>query len=144
MKIYYKLSITNAKIWNLFEFEFLSTSMTPQVENFNTMRLDFMSKIIENSVGNDLQPMCLRSIWNINEFHVGCWWLTPVILATQQAGIRRIAVWSQPRQIVCKTLSQIKPLQKRTGGVAQGEGPGFKPQYHTHTHTHTHTHKINA
>jgi hypothetical protein len=23
--------------------------------------------------------------------------------------------------------------------VAQGEGPEFKPQYHTHTHTHTHT-----
>jgi hypothetical protein len=21
------------------------------------------------------------------------------------------------------------------GGVAQGEGPEFKPQYHTHTHT---------
>jgi hypothetical protein len=27
-------------------------------------------------------------------------WLTPVILATQEAEIRRIVVWSQPRQIV--------------------------------------------
>jgi hypothetical protein len=30
-----------------------------------------------------------------------CQWLTSVILATQEAEIRRIMVWSQPRQIVC-------------------------------------------
>jgi hypothetical protein len=35
----------------------------------------------------------------------------PVILATQEAEIRRILVQSQPRQIVHETLSQ-KPLQK--------------------------------
>jgi hypothetical protein len=34
------------------------------------------------------------------------WWLTPVILATQEVKIRRIVVRSQPKQIVCKTLSQ--------------------------------------
>jgi hypothetical protein len=28
-----------------------------------------------------------------------CWWLTPIILATQEAEIR-ISIWSQPRQIV--------------------------------------------
>jgi hypothetical protein len=32
-------------------------------------------------------------------------WLTPVILATQEAEIRRIAVGSQPRQIVHEALS---------------------------------------
>jgi hypothetical protein len=32
-------------------------------------------------------------------------WLIPVILATQEAEIRRIKVGGQPRQIVCKTLS---------------------------------------
>jgi hypothetical protein len=32
-------------------------------------------------------------------------WLTPVILATQEAEIRRIVVRSQPGQIVCETLS---------------------------------------
>jgi hypothetical protein len=42
----------------------------------------------------------------------GCWWLTPVILATQEAAIRRIVVRSQPRQIVCETLSQKYLIQK--------------------------------
>jgi hypothetical protein len=32
-------------------------------------------------------------------------WLTPLILATQEAEIRRIAAQSQPKQIACKTLS---------------------------------------
>jgi hypothetical protein len=42
-----------------------------------------------------------------------CQWLTPVILATQEAEIRRIIVWSQPGKIVCKTLSQKKPITKK-------------------------------
>jgi hypothetical protein len=50
-------------------------------------------------------------------------WLTPEILATQEAEIRRIHVQSQPGQIVLKILSQKNPTQNRTGGVA------FKPQY---------------
>jgi hypothetical protein len=54
----------------------------------------------------------------------------PVILATQEAEIRRIEVRSQPKQIVRETLSQKCPTQKRVGGVAQGEGPEFKAQYH--------------
>jgi hypothetical protein len=53
----------------------------------------------------------------------------PVILATQEAEIRRIAVQSQPRQIVLKTLSQKNPPCKRAHGVVQGLGPEFKPQY---------------
>jgi hypothetical protein len=32
-------------------------------------------------------------------------WLSPIILATQEAEIRRIAIRSQPEQIVRKTLS---------------------------------------
>jgi hypothetical protein len=35
----------------------------------------------------------------------GHWWLTPIILATQETEIRRISVQSQPCQIIHKTLS---------------------------------------
>jgi hypothetical protein len=57
-------------------------------------------------------------------------WLTSVILATQEAEIRRIEVQSHPGQIVHETLSQKNPSQKRTGGVTQSVGPEFKYQYH--------------
>jgi hypothetical protein len=57
-------------------------------------------------------------------------WLTPAILATQKAEIRRIATRGQPREIVQETLSHKNPTQKRAGGVAQGVGPEFKPQHH--------------
>jgi hypothetical protein len=56
----------------------------------------------------------------------------PVILATQEAEIRRIALRSQPRE-----NSFLRPYfkkthhQKRIGGVAQGVGLVFKLQYHT-------------
>jgi hypothetical protein len=54
----------------------------------------------------------------------------PVTLATQEAEVRRVEVQSQPGQIVHKTLSREKTQHKnRAGGVAQGEGPKFKPQY---------------
>jgi hypothetical protein len=47
-----------------------------------------------------------------------------VIPATQGAEIKRILIQSQPGQTVCKTIF------KKTGGVAQGIGLEFKPQYH--------------
>jgi hypothetical protein len=50
-------------------------------------------------------------------------WLTPVILATQEAEIRRIMAQSHPGQIVHETLSQKTLHKNRAGGVAQGEGP---------------------
>jgi hypothetical protein len=37
-------------------------------------------------------------------FLVRCWWLSPIILATQEAEIRKIKVQSQPRQIVLETI----------------------------------------
>jgi hypothetical protein len=45
----------------------------------------------------------VKGIENINSAR--CRWLTSVILATQEAEIRRIKVQSQPREIVCKILS---------------------------------------
>jgi hypothetical protein len=50
-----------------------------------------------------------------------------VILATQEAEIRRLMVQSQPGQIVHNTLFQKKKSQKKGGDVAQGVGPEFKP-----------------
>jgi hypothetical protein len=37
-------------------------------------------------------------------------------------------VQSQPKEIVCETLSGKNPSQKRAGVVAQGIGSGFKLQ----------------
>jgi hypothetical protein len=52
----------------------------------------------------------------------------PIILAIQEAEIRRIAVQSQPRQTVYETLSlKKKKSQKRAHGVAQGVGPKVSP-----------------
>jgi hypothetical protein len=52
----------------------------------------------------------------------------PIILAAQEAEIRRITVQNQPRKTVCETLSQKKsPTQKRAGGVAQGVAQSSSP-----------------
>jgi hypothetical protein len=59
----------------------------------------------------------------------GCQWLTSIILATQEVEIRRIMVQSQPRKIVPRDPISKNPFIKRAGGVAQGIGPEFKPQY---------------
>jgi hypothetical protein len=53
----------------------------------------------------------------------------PVILATQEAEIRRIMVRGQSGQIVREILSRKTLHKKRADGVAQGVGPEFKPQY---------------
>jgi hypothetical protein len=55
---------------------------------------------------------------------------TPLILATQEAEIRRIAVHTQPGQIVLKTVFQKTLHKNRAGGMAQGVGPEFKTQHH--------------
>jgi hypothetical protein len=59
-----------------------------------------------------------------------CPWLVPVILATQEAEIRRIVVWSQPGQMVHETLSWKTLHTNRANDVAQSVGPEFKSQYY--------------
>jgi hypothetical protein len=46
-------------------------------------------------------------------------WFMTIILATQEAEIRRMLVQSQLGQKVHETLSRKYPIQKRTGRVAQ-------------------------
>jgi hypothetical protein len=68
-----------------------------------------------------------KRLWSKSYSLARCPWLVPVILTTQEAEIRRTAVWSQSRKIVLKTLSRKNsPWARR---VAQGVGPKFKPQY---------------
>jgi hypothetical protein len=84
-----------------------------------------------------LFQVCLTSFILKTKIDARCLWLMPVILATQEAEIRRIMVWNQPGQKFSRPYLEKKTSQKRAGGIARGIGPEFKPQYHTHTHTHT-------
>jgi hypothetical protein len=68
-----------------------------------------------------------------------CQWLMPIILAIQEAKIRRITVESQPRQIDQKTRSQKTPISLSLSfSLSLSLSLSLS---HTHTHTHTHTHK---
>jgi hypothetical protein len=59
-----------------------------------------------------------------NKIKAGRQWLMPAILATQEdCGSK--AAWANSSQ----DPSSKKHNTKRTGGVAQGLGPEFKPQY---------------
>jgi hypothetical protein len=58
----------------------------------------------------------LRSSASQEYIWAECQWLTPIILATQEAEIRRITFRSQPGQIVCETLFR-KTLSQRIGLV---------------------------
>jgi hypothetical protein len=59
----------------------------------------------KNGGKNSHEEASLEQISN-TDLRAGHQWLTPVILATQEAEMGRSQVKSQPRQIVHETLSQ--------------------------------------
>jgi hypothetical protein len=75
-----------------------------------------LAGITDISHCTQLNLTILHSLNRWNQARHG--WLTPVILTTQEAEIRKI---------VHKTLSPKDASQKRSGGVAQDERPEFKP-----------------
>jgi hypothetical protein len=54
----------------------------------------------------------------------------PVILATQEAEIRKIEIQSQPDKIVQVALFRKNPSQRSAGGMVRAVGSDFKSQYH--------------
>jgi hypothetical protein len=76
--------------------------------------------------------MIIKNVKTKLKVSAGLWWLMPLMLATQEAEIRRITVQSHPRQIVpqdpISKNKKKKTSQKRAGGVAQGVGPEYKPK----------------
>jgi hypothetical protein len=54
-----------------------------------------------------------------------------VVLATEEAEIRRMEVQIQPGQNSSGDPISKNPSQKRTDGVAQGVDSEFKPQYYS-------------
>jgi hypothetical protein len=50
--------------------------------------------------------------------YVRHWWLMPVILAIQEAEIRRVRFKASPGQIVHKNYFEINPSQNRASRVA--------------------------
>jgi hypothetical protein len=54
--------------------------------------------------------------WSESQAGVRHWWLTPGILAIQEAEIRRIMVQSQPGQIVLESLSRKNTNTRKGAG----------------------------
>jgi hypothetical protein len=80
--------------WNLSQYGYKSDQALHIILN-KLMFLLLYWKKFSSKIDLNLKPA----------ISAGLHWLTPVILGTQEAEIRRLTIQSQSRQIVCKTLS---------------------------------------
>jgi hypothetical protein len=80
---------------------------------------------VAQDVGSEFKPSTGKTkhfklhMLKLKNTYTRCQWLTPVILATQEAEILGIMIQSQSWQTVHETLSQKSSSQKRPVGVAQ-------------------------
>jgi hypothetical protein len=87
------------------------------------------SKILRLNISKDVKDLYILNKKRARRHQ----WLKPVILATQEAEIRRITIGSQPRQIVHKILSQKYPSQKGLVEWLKVKALSSNPS-NTHTH----------
>jgi hypothetical protein len=105
-----------------FASAFPITTLGPlEICAFETILAEFM--LWARTAAKSLLVLALKpgtlSSWDFyichlkNKVMAGCRWLTPVILATQKAEIRRFEVPSQPGKIVLEALWGKKPITKK-------------------------------
>jgi hypothetical protein len=76
----------------------------------------FINKKYQTKNSTWAEKTSLYLSYSESNLWVGQWWLTPIILAIQEAEIRRIV---KLREIIHETLSWKYPSQKRAGEEAQ-------------------------
>jgi hypothetical protein len=75
-----------------------------------------------------VSPLCCLDIRKTDPL-ARHWWLTPVILAIQEAEIRRMGFEASSGKQFTRPYLEKTHHKKRAGGVVQGEDPEFKPQH---------------
>jgi hypothetical protein len=76
----------------------------------------FINKKYQTKNSTWAEKTSLYLSYSESNLWVGQWWLTPIILAIQEAEIRRIV---KLREVIHETLSWKYPSQKRAGEEAQ-------------------------
>jgi hypothetical protein len=118
LKILLRFSGIRTRLWRIWRKEYTEYILHVNTQDWGGIEPMNAKSMFYHWTSPQPIPMILKTVRHQ--------WLTPVILATQEAEIRRIKVWNQPRQVVGETLSQKIPSQTWSGSRV---GPEFKLQY---------------